>query len=234
MPRFDLILPEGRLLLRNPETGETLAISAESGPVRLGSVELALSLSLAGAAAAPLKSADDAEASPAPAPASAVPQAAQESGGARGEPRAAPDPNDALEAFALDPLAFERRLAVREGYSPEPVEAVDPAAIEHPAAPDGAAGAASPSSAGADRPRGRVFEAPFDALTAEDFERTLEAISSDRDNLSREIEFLEEIEGDQQDIADLQDADRSLERAYALAVKRFDEWKAREKRRDEE
>lgn len=223
MPRFDLILPEGRLLLRNPETGETLAISAESGPVRLGSVELAfslsLSLSLAGAAAAPLKSADDAEASPASSPATAVQQAAQE----RGESRATPDPNDALEAFALDPLAFERRLAAREGYSLEPVEAVAPAA-----------GAVSPSSAGADRPRGRVFEAPFDALTAEDFERTLEAISSDRDNLSREIEFLEEIEGDPQDIADLQDADRSLERAYALAVKRFDEWKAREKCRNEE
>lgn len=229
MPRFDLILPEGRLILRNPETGEMLSLSAENGPVTLGSVELAFGPAAgSGASAAQafggaLREAPTAETAPA---------SSAESGAS---PDAAPLPasSDSDMPLALDPLEFERRLAEREGFVPAGPEAVDPAALER-SAPDAAESAGTaPKKEEDELPKGRVFEAPFDALTAEDFERTLEAISHDRDNLSRELEFLDEIEGDPQDIADLRKADQALERAYALAVKRFDAWKANEKRRDE-
>lgn len=39
MPRFEVVLPEGRLLLRNPVTGETLTLTAADGPVSLGTIE---------------------------------------------------------------------------------------------------------------------------------------------------------------------------------------------------
>ena len=38
MPRFAAVLPEGRLLLKNLETGETLTIRAEDGPVSIGTL----------------------------------------------------------------------------------------------------------------------------------------------------------------------------------------------------
>lgn len=38
MPRFAAVLPEGRLLLKNLETGETLTILAENGPVSIGTL----------------------------------------------------------------------------------------------------------------------------------------------------------------------------------------------------
>ena len=49
----------------------------------------------------------------------------------------------------------------------------------------------------------RVLDAPLDALTAEDFERTLEAMALRRNNIEGEIEFLEEIEADEADINEL-------------------------------
>lgn len=42
MPTFELVLPEGRLLLKDPATGAVLTLSAEAGPVSLGLVELKL------------------------------------------------------------------------------------------------------------------------------------------------------------------------------------------------
>lgn len=43
MPTFDVILPSGRLILRDPETGAELTLTAEKGPVRLGRMHLSWS-----------------------------------------------------------------------------------------------------------------------------------------------------------------------------------------------
>ena len=44
MPKYQIIAPEGTLILRDPETGRTLRLTSESGPLVLGAAELTLTL----------------------------------------------------------------------------------------------------------------------------------------------------------------------------------------------
>ena len=58
MSRFTVILPEGTVILKNEETGQILRLSAESGPLVLGEIEMSMTLGprpleVAGAAHAP-------------------------------------------------------------------------------------------------------------------------------------------------------------------------------------
>ena len=55
MSRFTVILPEGTVILKNEETGQILRLSAESGPLVLGEIEMSMTpgprpLEVAGAA----------------------------------------------------------------------------------------------------------------------------------------------------------------------------------------
>ena len=42
MSRFSVILPEGSVLLKNEETSQVLRLSAEEGPLCLGTVEMSM------------------------------------------------------------------------------------------------------------------------------------------------------------------------------------------------
>ena len=42
MSRFTVILPEGTVILKNEETGQILRLSAESGPLVLGEIEMSM------------------------------------------------------------------------------------------------------------------------------------------------------------------------------------------------
>ena len=44
MSRFTVILPEGTVILKNEETGQILRLSAESGPLVLGEIEMSMTL----------------------------------------------------------------------------------------------------------------------------------------------------------------------------------------------
>ena len=44
MSRFTVILPEGTVILKNEETGQILKLSAESGPLVLGEIEMSMTL----------------------------------------------------------------------------------------------------------------------------------------------------------------------------------------------
>ena len=44
MSRFTVILPEGTVILKNEETGQTLRLSADSGPLVLGEIEMTMTL----------------------------------------------------------------------------------------------------------------------------------------------------------------------------------------------
>ena len=72
MSRFTVILPEGIVILKNEETGQILRLSAESGPLVLGEIEMSTlgplgPLEVAGAAHAPAVAAAQAPACELPA-----------------------------------------------------------------------------------------------------------------------------------------------------------------------
>ena len=72
MSRFTVILPEGTVILKNEETGQILRLSAESGPLVLGEIEMSMTLGprpleVAGAAHAPAVAAAQAPACELPA-----------------------------------------------------------------------------------------------------------------------------------------------------------------------
>lgn len=172
MPTFELILPEGRLLLRRPDTGETLTISADHGPVSLGSVELSLELRIGSAHA------------PGSVPAS---QASSERDAGRF--------SGALPAPGLDPAALAQLSA--------PAEA--------PASP---------------QMRSRVLDAPMEALTAQDFEEALASLVARRTSLEGEIDFMREIDGDPDDIAEMEKALSGITDEIQATNRRLEGWRA--------
>ena len=148
MARFTVILPEGSVQLKNTDTGETLTLSADSGPLTLGELEMTLTL-----APVPFKGQDKAESQ-------------------KEEPAASSttETDDWVRSLppGFGPNAEEPFLSPAEGE-----EAI---------------------TANPDRPFIRVLDAPMDALVLEDFERTIETMALQRNNMEGEIEFLEEIE----------------------------------------
>lgn len=174
MARFTVILPKGSVLLKNTETGETLTLSADSGPLTLGELEMTLTL-----APAPFKLEDKAE-----------PRKVNQ------EAPAVRETDDWVRSLppGFGPNAEEPFLSPAEGE-----EAM---------------------SANPDRPFIRVLDAPMDALVLEDFERTIETMALQRNNMEGEIEFLEEIEADPDDIEELRKALERLDADIGAVVKR--------------
>lgn len=194
MSQFEVVLPQGTVLLRNVETGETLTLSAESGPLTLGRITLDFEFAPAPASGRSRESADGAAARLAPT--NADPEASVAS--------AAVLPKPVLELPKVGcPV---RQLDENPFLSPD-----------EPLAPMPAGAAEGPSI--------RALQAPFDALTESDFEVTMSAILRDEENLEREIEFLRDIDGDPDDIAELEAALEALKETFAMTSKRFDAWK---------
>lgn len=65
-----------------------------------------------------------------------------------------------------------------------------------------------------------VLDAPFEALTTEDFERALETMALKRNNIEGEMEYLEEIEADREEIDELADALDDLDEIFAEVILR--------------
>lgn len=97
MPRFAAVLPEGRLLLKNLETGETLTIRAEDGPVSIGT----LTWTWGDESPAPSCAAE---------PAREISETAKEDGG---PPPMKPEEYDALEWNPSDPALLTAEAEMR-------------------------------------------------------------------------------------------------------------------------
>lgn len=239
MPRFELVLPEGRVLLRNPETGETLTLSADSGPLVLGTVEMrfecaprGLSVSMAspetGSSASTAASAVSTLAAAAPVEFS--PAEFAESA----EPAESVSPADSLHAAALSASPSLPTLpSLPPGFGPETgLPFLSP---ELPLAfPAGASGESEGSNGLSAKPHVRVLEAPLEALTESDFTTSLERFAASRNNLEEEIDFLTDIEGDPDDINELREALDALDERIRATAERFEAWRVAEKKRDEE
>ena len=97
MPRFAAVLPEGRLLLKNLETGETLTIRAEDGPVSIGT----LTWTWGDESPAPSRAAE---------PAENIPEPVREDDGPR---PMKPEEYDALEWNPSDPALLTAEAEMR-------------------------------------------------------------------------------------------------------------------------
>mgnify|MGYP000057842667 CR=1 FL=1 len=242
MPRFELVLPEGRVLLRNPETGETLTLSADSGPLVLGTVEMrfecaprGLSVSMAspetGSSASTAASAVSTLAAAAPVEFSPAESA---------EPAESVSPADSLHAAELSaspslptlPL-FRRGSGPRRDFpfSRPKCPLAFPAGVF---GRSGGSGESEGSNGLSAKPHVRVLEAPLEALTESDFTTSLERFAASRNNLEEEIDFLTDIEGDPDDINELREALDALDERIRATAERFESWRAAEKKRDEE
>lgn len=198
MPTYDVILPEGHVILRDRATGAELRLSAANGPLCLGSANFSFSLDL--------KPFDGKERRESEAP-------AQNSGVL---PEGVPDEiAEALERF--------RRPAPGSGPETE-LPFLSPAENLVPEKSGG-------KDAG---PALRVLDAPLESLTEREFEKTLESLVRARDDAAREAEFLEEIEADPEDVAELRAHKQALDERFARVSKRFDAWRKLQKRLDEE
>lgn len=198
MPIYDVILPEGHVILRDRATGAELRLSAANGPLCLGSADFSFSLDLK-----PFE--EKARREPeAPAP------------NAAGLPDGAPDEvAQALERF--------RRPATGSGPETE-LPLLSPAENLEPE-----------KSGGKDaEPALRVLDAPLESLTESEFEKTLDSLIRARDDAAREAEFLEEIEAEPEDVAELRAHKQALGERFARVSKRFDAWRKLQKRLDEE
>lgn len=232
MPRFELVLPEGRLLLRNPETGETLTLSADSGPLVLGTVEMrfecaprGLSVSLASPEA--LSSASSAS--------SVVSAAAPAT--AESLPAESADPVESADS--LHSAALSAFPSLPPGFGPEtglPFLSPEVPLAFPEDGPHGTAGSdvSDVSNGFSAKPHVRVLEAPLEALTESDFTTSLERFAASRNNLEEEIDFLTDIEGDPDDINELREALVALDERIRATAERFEAWRAAEKKRDEE
>ena len=65
-----------------------------------------------------------------------------------------------------------------------------------------------------------VLDAPLEALTIEDFDRTLEALALKRNNIEGELEYLEEIEADQMDLDELSADLETIDETFAQIIER--------------
>lgn len=217
MARFTVVLPEGFVLLRNQETGETLRLSAEAGPLTLGELEMTLTME-----PAPAKSPQKASASETTPVQPLDPHLAFLQSAGAYAPAAPIERSPAL----TDPYASEERRDPRElppGFGPNLGEP-----FLSPAEP------IFPSQDPRERPFMRVLDAPLDALTAEDFDLTLEALALRRNNIEGEIEYLEEIEAEPSDIEELEDDIRKLDEDFSRVVQRKAEFDALPKKREAE
>ena len=195
MPTYDVILPEGHVILRDRATGAELRLSAANGPLCLGSANFSFSLDL--------KPFDGKE-----------PEAPAQNSGVL--PEGVHDEiAEALERF--------RRPAPGSGPETE-LPFLSPAENLVPEKSGG-------KDAG---PALRVLDAPLESLTEREFEKTLESLVRARDDAAREAEFLEEIEADPEDVAELRAHKQALDERFARVSKRFDAWRKLQKRLDEE
>ena len=198
MPTYDVILPEGHVILRDRATGAELRLSAANGPLCLGSANFSFSLDL--------KPFDGKE--------RRVPEAPAQNSGVL--PEGVHDEiAEALERF--------RRPAPGSGPETE-LPFLSPAENLVPEKSGG-------KDAG---PALRVLDAPLESLTEREFEKTLESLVRARDDAAREAEFLEEIEADPEDVAELRAHKQALDERFARVSKRFDAWRKLQKRLDEE
>ncbi len=179
MKIYDIVLPEGFVLLKDRETGEMLRLSAENGPLTLGTVTMSPDFS----------------------PSMLAVRTAE----ARGEVR--PPKSDDLDC-ALN-------FAVPPGF-----------------------GSAETAPCGAQMPGRapenfmRVLDAPLEALAASDFEATLESLANRQSILEREIDFMREIDGDPDDIAEMERKFETLAEKFGKASERFNVWKAAQAKKD--
>lgn len=229
MPQFEVILPEGTVILRNLETGEKLRLSAESGPLTLGRVTLEFAFAPAPGATGPSTSASASASTSAPSSPEAAHPEAEEPGGKapQGRRMASHSEASALDAAARTPSAATAQDAVplKLGFPGFPTEGEALRALhENPfLSPDEPI---FPSEKPAEERRSiRALEAPFDALTEADFEATLTSLSAEANNMEGEIEFLQEIDGDPDDIAELEGALEALKDTFARTSRRFEAWK---------
>lgn len=231
MSRFTVILPEGTVILKNEETGQILRLSAESGPLVLGEIEMSMTLGprpLEAAAAAPATAVVAAQAHPAR-PADPLAELPDEAFAPRPEtPGTAPLPHPIPGTEGMnfvnpyEALGKEALRSLPPGFGPntgEPFMSPEE---------DWAPGTA-PVLRGI-----RVLDAPLEALTATDFEQTLDAMALRRNNIEGEIEFMEEIEADEEDIRDLERDIEQLDRDLADVVARKEEFDALPKKQAEE
>ena len=198
MPTYDVILPEGHVILRDRATGAALRLSAANGPLCLGSANFSFSLDL--------KPFDGKE---------------------RREPEAPAQNSGVLPEGVHDEIAeaLERFRRPAPGSGPETeLPFLSPAENLVPEKSGG-------KDAG---PALRVLDAPLESLTEREFEKTLESLVRARDDAAREAEFLEEIEADPEDVAELRAHKQALDERFARVSKRFDAWRKLQKRLDEE
>ena len=198
MPTYDVILPEGHVILRDRATGAELRLSAANGPLCLGSANFSFSLDL--------KPFDGKE---------------------RREPEAPSQNSGVLPEGVHDEIAeaLERFRRPAPGSGPETeLPFLSPAENLVPEKSGG-------KDAG---PALRVLDAPLESLTEREFEKTLESLVRARDDAAREAEFLEEIEADPEDVAELRAHKQALDERFARVSKRFDAWRKLQKRLDEE
>ena len=198
MPIYDVILPEGHVILRDRATGAELRLSAANGPLCLGSANFSFSLDL--------KPFDGKE---------------------RREPEAPAQNSGVLPEGVHDEIAeaLERFRRPAPGSGPETeLPFLSPAENLVPEKSGG-------KDAG---PALRVLDAPLESLTEREFEKTLESLVRARDDAAREAEFLEEIEADPEDVAELRAHKQALDERFARVSKRFDAWRKLQKRLDEE
>ncbi|WP_302602569.1 hypothetical protein [uncultured Sutterella sp.] len=198
MPTYDVILPEGHVILRDHATGAELRLSAANGPLCLGSANFSFSLDL--------KPFDGKE---------------------RREPEAPAQNSGVLPEGVHDEIAeaLERFRRPAPGSGPETeLPFLSPAENLVPEKSGG-------KDAG---PALRVLDAPLESLTEREFEKTLESLVRARDDAAREAEFLEEIEADPEDVAELRAHKQALDERFARVSKRFDAWRKLQKRLDEE
>lgn len=198
MPTYDVILPEGHVILRDRATGAERRLSAANGPLCLGSANFSFSLDL--------KPFDGKE---------------------RREPEAPAQNSGVLPEGVHDEIAeaLERFRRPAPGSGPETeLPFLSPAENLVPEKSGG-------KDAG---PALRVLDAPLESLTEREFEKTLESLVRARDDAAREAEFLEEIEADPEDVAELRAHKQALDERFARVSKRFDAWRKLQKRLDEE
>lgn len=223
MSRFTVILPEGTVILKNEETGQTLRLSADSGPLVLGEIEMTMTLGprpagTPGHAAAP---APATRRDPSPSPGDPLADLPDEAFAPRPEqPGTAPLPHPipGTEGVTFEhPYEKFRQEAARRlppGFGPNTGEPF--MSPEEDWAPG-----TLPALRGL-----RVLDAPLEALTASDFEQTLDAMALWRNNLEGEIEFMEEIEADEEDIRELEKDIEQLDRDLADVVARKEAFEA--------
>ncbi len=222
MARFTVILPEGTVLLKNEATGETLRLSADSGPLVLGEIDMTMTWSPKPLSVGPTTPDVASEPIQAKSDSSALLDSAfelkPEAPGIAPLTKPVPSPEGLQFSNPYDTI----RAALPPGFGPNegepfmsPADPMDPEAI--------------PSVRGI-----RVLDAPLEALTAEDFERTIEALALRRNNIEGEIEFLEEIEGDETDINELTADLTTIDQDIADVIARKEDFEALLKRQMEE